>query len=67
VLVEINDRSRVGDIRRLFPRGYGCYSIDETRPVVRRVGLFAQPFDSRNYLFSVRDSREVAALAAWRR
>jgi FkbM family methyltransferase len=65
VLIEINDHAKVAAVRKLFPRGYRCYSIDEDLPRVRQVGLFSPPFPDRNFLFSVRPAPEVAALARW--
>jgi FkbM family methyltransferase len=65
VLIEVNDRRKLGAVRKLFPRGYQCYSIDEHQPRVRRVGLLSAPFDQRNYLFSTRSPGQVAALADW--
>lgn len=67
VLIEINDRRRVSAVRKLFPRGYHCYSIDDSNPRVRRVGAFSAPFEDRNFLFSTRPIGEVAALADWTR
>ena len=65
VLIEINDHRKIGAISKLFPPGYHGYSIDETRPRTRRIGRFAKPFDSRNFLFSTRSVDEVQALADW--
>jgi FkbM family methyltransferase len=64
VLVEINDRSKVPLVQGLFPRGYRAYSIDDDRGLVRRIRFYAPPFRSRNFLFSTRDSREIASLLA---
>lgn len=65
VLIEINERDKVNAIRKLFPRDFHCYSIDDANPRIRSVGRFSAPFDNRNFLFSTRPAAEVAALADW--
>lgn len=60
VLIEVNDHGSLGDVKALFPQGYDYYSVDETKPRIRRMRRFSFPFKkARNYLFSTRERKEL--------
>lgn len=52
VLIEINDHTDLKAVKKLFPKGYNIFDINEDELIVKKLGLFSKPTKFRNYLFT---------------
>nr|WP_255744916.1 FkbM family methyltransferase [Aestuariivivens marinum] len=62
VLVEINNIKNLSKVKRLFPRYYNIYDIDENNYSINRLMWFSKPSEFRNYLFTTKDKKEIKEL-----
>ncbi|TXG38864.1 FkbM family methyltransferase [Seonamhaeicola maritimus] len=59
VLVEINNYNNLKKVKKLFPKAYRIYDIDEDNFSIRKIGWFSKPSKHRNYLFTIKKKRRI--------
>ncbi|MFT5892132.1 MAG: FkbM family methyltransferase [Dokdonia sp.] len=52
VLIEINDHTDLKAVKKLFPKGYHVFDINEEELVIKKLNFFNKPTKFRNYLFT---------------
>ena len=62
VLIEINDYIDLKAVKKLFPKGYNVYDINEDELVIKKLGLFKKPSAFRNYLFTKLNADQMAKI-----
>lgn len=59
ILIEINDPRDIKAVKRLFPRDYNVFDINEEKMILKKLGRFNKPSTYRNYLFTVLTKKEL--------
>jgi FkbM family methyltransferase len=52
VLIEINDHTDLKAVKKLFPKEYRVFDINEDELVIKKLSFFNKPTKFRNYLFT---------------
>lgn len=62
VLIEVNDFKDLKGVKKLFPKTYSVYDIDEDQLVVKKLNWLSKPSEHRNYLFTIKSNEELQKL-----
>ncbi len=66
VLIEINNKADIKNVKKMFPRGYNIYDIDETELQLKQIKLFTKLSRHRNYLFTKKSKKTLKSLFSGR-
>ncbi|TWO34377.1 FkbM family methyltransferase [Seonamhaeicola sediminis] len=59
VLIEVNNYKKVKKVRRLFPRGYTVYNIDDDNLLLKKIRWYKKASKDRNYLFTIKKMKDI--------
>lgn len=62
VLIEVNDAKGLKEVKRMFPKGYRVYDINEDRMELKRLNFFNKPTAHRNYLFTTKKNAVIKSI-----
>ena len=62
VLIEINNHSDLKAVKKLFPKGYHVFDINENELIIKKLGFFSKPSSFRNYLFTKLPSDKMSKI-----
>ena len=62
VLIEINDHTDLKAVKKLFPKGYNVFDINEDELIIKKLGFFNKPSAFRNYLFTKLNADQMSKI-----
>jgi FkbM family methyltransferase len=62
VLIEVNESKDLKKIKRLFPKAYNLYDIDESSLRIKKLNFFTKPTKHRNYLLSLKSKADLKGI-----
>lgn len=60
VLIEVNHFKGLKHVKKLFPRGYKVYDVNEDTLEIKKLGWFISPSKHRNYFFTKKSKDQLS-------